>query len=151
MDPGSLTQRLKDMSQGDFNVQVVAEGWAQRSTPSLLQCFHPHVTRQRMWSRKVLLRSGETPWVAAHTLIPMSSMVGALKQLRSLRDRPLGEFLFQDPQLQRLQLEITQCEDLWGRRSLFFLRHQPILVAEFFLPALLREDAERLRAFNSSC
>ncbi len=104
-----------------------------------------------MWSRKVLLRCGETPWVAAHTLIPMSSMVGALKQLRSLRDRPLGEFLFQDPQLQRLQLEIAQSDELWGRRSLFYLRHKPILVAEFFLPALLREDAERLQAYNGPC
>jgi len=151
MDPGSLTHRLKEMSDGGFNVQVLEEGWGQRSHPGLLQCFHPHVTRQRMWSRKVLLRCGETPWVAAHTLIPISSMVGVLKQLRSLRDRPLGEFLFQDPQLQRLQLEITQCDDIWGRRSLFYLRHQPILVAEFFLPELLREDARRLRALGSVC
>ncbi len=148
MDPGSLTHRLKAMSHGKFNVQVLEEGWAQQCSPSLLQCFLPHVARQRMWSRKVLLRSGDTPWVAAHTLIPISSMIGPLKQLRNLRDRPLGEFLFQDPQLQRLQLEIAQRGELWGRRSLFYLQHRPILVAEFFLPSLLLEDANRLQAMN---
>ncbi|MGJ8690605.1 MAG: chorismate--pyruvate lyase family protein [Gammaproteobacteria bacterium] len=149
MDPGSLTHRLKAMSHENFNVRVIEEGWYQHCNPSLLQCFLPHVVRQRMWSRKVLLCCADTPWVAAHTLIPVSSMIGPLRQLRSLRDRPLGEVLFQDPQLQRLQLEITQYEDMWGRRSLFYSQDQPILVAEFFLPSLLEEDSKRMLSLNT--
>ena len=97
-----------------------------------------------MWSRKVLLRCGNTPWVAAHSLIPVSSMEGPLKRLRSLDDRPLGEFLFQDPFLERQQLEVTRCGQIWGRRSLFYSHHRPLLVAEFFLPALLEEDRRYL-------
>lgn len=143
-DPDSLTYRLKQMCPARFNVQVLHEGWQHSATPSLLQCFLPNVARQRMWSRKVLLRCGDIPWVAAHTLIPISSMEGPLKRLRTLNDRPLGEFLFQDPFLVRQQLEITRSGDFWGRRSLFYSHHRPLLVAEFFLPALLDEDRRRL-------
>lgn len=143
LDPGSLTRRLKLMSHGQFNVQVQHEGWQQHCSPSLLQCFAPHVVRERMWSRKVLLCKGTTPWVAAHSLVPISSMTGPLKRLRRLDERPLGELLFQDPRLQRLQLEIAYTNGIWGRRSLFYTRHRPLLVAEFFLPSLLAEDAQR--------
>lgn len=138
------------MAQGEFNVRVIHEGWQQHCHPSLLQCFLPHVAQQRMWSRKVLLQCGDIPWVAAHSLIPVSSMEGPLKQLRSLDTRPLGEFLFRDPCLLRLPLEFTRSEALWGRRSLFYSHHRPLLVAEFFLPGLLEEDARRLRAVAAS-
>lgn len=137
------------MSHGQFNVKVLAEGWQQHCHPSLLQCFEPHVVHARMWSRKVVLRCGQTPWVAAHSLIPMSSMEGPLKRLRRLNEQPLGEFLFRDPYLLRSQLEIAQIGDIWGRRSLFYSHHRPLLVAEFFLPALLAEDARHLLASKS--
>ncbi len=151
LDPGSLTQRLKLLSGGRFRVQVLHEGWQRHSSPALLQCFLPHVARERMWSRKVLLLCGDEPWVAAHSLIPVSSMEGPLKRLRSLNERPLGEFLFRDPHLARLQLEVTRCADIWGRRSLFYSHHRPLLVAEFFLPALMRaEQAHRSSDINAS-
>lgn len=150
LDPGSLTQRLRQMSLERFNVRVLEEGWQQHCVPSLLQCFPPHVVRERMWSRKVVLRCGETPWVAAHSLIPVSSMEGPLKRLRRLNERPLGEFLFRDHNLLRSQLEIVRAGDIWGRRSLFISHHRPLLVAEFFLPALLEDDAQRLLAINAA-
>jgi chorismate-pyruvate lyase len=33
--------------------------------------------------------------------------------------------------------QICQCDDYWGRRSLFFLDKRSLLVAEFFLPDLI--------------
>jgi chorismate--pyruvate lyase len=145
LDPGSLTQRLKERSAdaagpGQFRVRVLEEGWIRQQSPLLLQCFPSHVIRERMWSRRVLLQCGDLPWVAAHSLIPVSSMQGPLKRLRTLNDRPLGEFLFRHPQLRRDQLELTHTGAVWGRRSLFHLFERPLLVAEFFLPALLEAD-----------
>jgi chorismate--pyruvate lyase len=142
LDPGSLTSRLKALAGSEFNVRVLEECWIRHTSPSLLQCFEPHVARQRLWSRKVLLQCGDTPWVAAHSLIPISSMQGPLKRLRRLDERPLGEFLFRDPALRRYQLELTQSDSVWGRRSLFYLHDQPLLVAEFFLPALLQASRD---------
>jgi len=138
LDPGSLTARLKAMAGSQFRVRVLEEAWVHPCSPALLQCFQPHVARQRMWSRKVLLQCGQTPWVAAHSLIPHSSMQGPLKRLRRLDERPLGEFLFREPTMQRFQLELTHDDGIWGRRSLFYLHGRPLLVAEFFLPALLQ-------------
>jgi chorismate--pyruvate lyase len=138
LDPGSLTARLKELAGPQFRVRVLEEGWVHHCSPALLQCFQPHVARQRMWSRKVLLQCGQTPWVAAHSLIPLSSMQGPLKRLRRLDERPLGEFLFREPSMQRFQLELTHDGGIWGRRSLFYLHSRPLLVAEFFLPALLQ-------------
>lgn len=142
LDPGSLTARLKLLAGTGFNVRVLEEGWIRHASPSLLQCFEPHVLRQRLWSRKVLLRCGESPWVAAHSLIPVGSMQGPLKRLRRLDERPLGEFLFRNPTMHRYQLELTCSKDCWGRRSLFYVHDQPLLVAEFFLPALLQASRE---------
>lgn len=141
LDPGSLTLRLKEQSAGQFRVVVLEEGWVKRQLPGLLQCFPASVVREQMWSRRVLLQCGDTPWVAAHSLIPVSSMEGELKRLRHLHTRPLGEFLFRNPQLRRERLELTHVESVWGRRSLFQLYGKPLLVAEFFLPALLRDTA----------
>ncbi|MDP1930108.1 MAG: chorismate lyase [Gammaproteobacteria bacterium] len=144
LDPGSLTLRLKEHADGRFRVVVLEEGWVRRQLPSLLQCFSPSVASERMWSRRVLLQCGDTPWVAAHSLIPVSSMEGELKRLRHLSNKPLGEFLFRNPLLQRRQLELTQADDIWGRRSLFYLYGKPLLVAEFFLPALLHDTGIHL-------
>ncbi|MGB4247034.1 MAG: chorismate lyase [Pseudohongiellaceae bacterium] len=145
LDPGSLTLRLKQQSAGQFRVVVIEEGWVKRQLPALLQCFPASVVRERMWSRRVLLQCGDTPWVAAHSLIPVSSMNGELKRLRHLHNKPLGEFLFRHPELRREQLEITRTADIWGRRSLFHLYGKPILVAEFFLPALFRDTSAQQR------
>ncbi len=146
LDPGSLTQRLKErctdaIGTAPFRVHVLEEGWVRQQSPGLLQCFPAHVVRERMWSRRVLLQCGDVPWVAAHSLIPVSSMQGPLKRLRTLNDRPLGEFLFRHPLLRRDQLELTHTGAVWGRRSLFHLFDRPLLVAEFFLPALLEVDS----------
>lgn len=149
LDPGSLTWRLKDMAGSKFRVEVLEERWELGLSPALLQCFPSHVAGQRMWSRKVLLKNGHTPWVYAHSLIPVSSLMGPLKQLRKLSNRPLGEFLFRDYRLQRQQLEVAHLDDVTGRRSLFYLHGKPLLVAEFYLPALLDADAKCLVSSKS--
>lgn len=136
LEPGSLTQRLQLVSEGTFKVQVISEGWCYQKSGNR-DPFSVTVARQMMWSRRVLLCGLGKPWVAAHSLIPVSTLRGSLRQLVKLRDRPLGGFLFKHPSLMRCEPEIVKTEDHWGRRSLFQLEGRPLLVAEFFLPALI--------------
>jgi chorismate lyase len=136
LDPGSLTERLQMASQGTFKVQVLEEGWCYHKSGNR-DPFTTVVARQMMWSRSVLLLGQGEPWVAAHSLIPVSSLRGSLRQLVKLRDRPLGGFLFKHPSLLRCEPQIVNIGDHWGRRSLFQLEGRPLLVAEFFLPALM--------------
>ena len=137
-DSSSLTKLLIKKSGGDFRVAVCAEEWVLLPDPAVRSCFGPLESDQRFWSRKVALVGNNTPWVMAHTLIPEFSMIGPLRRVLELNERPLGEYLFSHPDLIRSGIDITPfAGDSWGRRSLFYLFEKPIMVAEFFLPAIL--------------
>lgn len=149
MDEGSLTARLQAHSAGAFAVSVLRQDWgaARTSELRLLGCR----PGQKMLVREVILHGHQQPWVFARSLVPYTSLTGRLKALRNLDNRPLGALLFQDPGMRRDPLELASIEPkhqyvdagyqpdqtLWGRRSLFYLDDQPLLVSEVFLPAFL--------------
>jgi chorismate--pyruvate lyase len=136
--PGSLTRLLKLASNNNFQVQVQAEAWEEIANSELRQQFGPLAAEHRFWSRRVVLLGAGEPWVQAHTLMPEHSLMSPLKQVLELGSRPLGEFLFEHPDLLRSHYEVARhSARTWGRRSLFLLYQKPIMVAEFFLPALM--------------
>jgi chorismate--pyruvate lyase len=140
-DSGSLTQRLVKLSQGDFQVEVVRQGWflPTRSEARALRMR----SRQHALIREVrLLGKGQT-WVYARSIIPAKTLTGRQRQLRMLGNRSLGSLLFSDPSMRRGPLQISQLlldtgERVWARRSLFYLSGKPLLVCEVFLPELLQ-------------
>lgn len=141
-DTGSLTKLLVTLSNNHFQVQLVSEDWVIPTSATLIQHFGPIAPMHRFWSRKVLLLGKGEPWVAAHTLIPEHSFCSPLQQVMELNTKPLGEFLFSHPELVRGEMDFaTIATQGWARRSLFFLYQKPIMVAEFFLPALLARIA----------
>lgn len=137
-EQGSLTRFLKLASDGQFRVQVLEEHEQTIANALLRSEFGPLAEEHCVWSRKVALYGRGQPWVLAHTLMPAHSELSELKQVRELGSKPLGEFLFDHPDLQRSHLHFTNLPSgIWGRKSLFFLFGKPIMVAEFFLPELL--------------
>jgi chorismate--pyruvate lyase len=152
-DEKSLTKRLQQRCNGSFAVDVLSEQVCQPQ----LQEARKLMMGQRHWARirQVLLLCNGEPWVAARTIIPLSTLRGPLRRLRYLKNRPLGAFLFADPHLERGEIEVAQLtynapplslltgecgntnESPWARRSLFKLRGRPVLVAEVFLNALI--------------
>ncbi|MFM1897706.1 MAG: hypothetical protein RLZZ385_2780 [Pseudomonadota bacterium] len=138
LDEGSLTRSLQQLSKGDFRVMLVDEGWTRCRTAALLDLLEPPYRNQRMWSRKVVLVGCGQPWVAAHTLVPQGSLDSPLQQVKKLRSRPLGAFLFRHPRLCRSRMLVAPTPAGWGRCSVFRLFDRPILVAEYFLPDLIR-------------
>jgi chorismate lyase len=138
-DPGSLTKRLKGLSGDHFAVDVMEERWQSDLPIAVRKLFGPVANSHRFWSRKVTLLGCDTPWIRAHTLVPEHSLFGPLKKVMELNSQPLGEYLFNHPDLVRGAMDVTLLgRDTWGRRSLFYLFGKPVLVAEFFLPALLK-------------
>lgn len=145
LDNGSLTAKLIELSGGEFEVEVLRQYVGR---PSLSE-------RRRLglglggWVlvREVVLRGRGEPWVFARSLVPLTSLVGPLRQLRHLRARPLGAFLFAQPKLEREPMEVSRIlpadtyvpeslqgnARLWGRRSVFRLSGKPLLVSEVFL------------------
>jgi chorismate--pyruvate lyase len=135
--PGSLTKKLQSISNGTFFVRVISEGWVYRSVSPQSQLTRVGNGKILMWSRRVQLGGHGESWVAAHSLIPVTTLRGANRQLIHLGNKPLGGFLFKQQGLMRGETQICRYQNHWGRRSLFFLDNRPLLVAEFFLPALI--------------
>jgi len=147
LDRGSLTERLLEKSGGEFRVQVLRQQWGvARHDEAKLLGIKP---RQAALIREVLLYGKGQPWVYARSILPAKSMDRCLRHLKRLGNKPLGAVLFSDPHMQRSQIEIallhpkqlpiTIDDTAWGRRSVFFLKHQPLLVSEIFLPAFVKQ------------
>jgi chorismate--pyruvate lyase len=157
LDRSSLTLRLQRACPGSFRVEVVS----QRMEPPLLSEARAlrRPPQELALVRQVRLCCGEQPWVFARTVIPLPSLRGGLRQLALLGNRPLGSVLFADPTMHRSAVEVTrigrgkrlfaramvgvtdgysEAQEIWGRRSVFTLQGQPLLVSEFFLPPLAR-------------
>lgn len=148
LDESSLTRRLQQSCAGNFHVELISLGW-QRPLLDEAQTLGVRPW-QRALIRQVRLWCDDQPWVFARTVIPMSSLRGRQRRLVHLGTRPLGAYLFADPALQRSPIQVARVDSgsrllaacplsqatLWGRRSVFKLHNHPLLVSEFFLPAL---------------
>ncbi len=151
-DKNSLTTRLMEASDGQFSVKVESEKWClpQRNERLLLGLRHG----EYVFVRQVYLLCKGTPWVFARSIIPVKAANGQLKGLTRLGNKSLGSVLFNNPNIQRSGIALTQvsaqhdmfatattfskrkASQIWGRRSKYTIRNQPLLVSEFFLPDL---------------
>jgi chorismate lyase len=150
-DSGSLTSRLINHCNGQFSVKVLSVKRAT-PTPDEVEALGLKLRNQAI-IRQVLLLCDGLPVVYARTVIPVSSLRGALRGIVQLGNKSLGAVLFADKSMHREPMEVTslkashKCyawtqyqgnEPVWGRRSVFRLRNQKLLVSEFFLPILLK-------------
>ncbi|HBC17259.1 MAG TPA: chorismate--pyruvate lyase, partial [Alcanivorax sp.] len=82
------------------------------------------------------------PVVAARSVLPLTSLTGANRSLGHMGSRSLGLELYKRPTCLRDQVWArlgSPAEAMpvcWGRQSRFIKRGEPLLVAEYFLPAL---------------
>jgi chorismate--pyruvate lyase len=156
LEPGSLTQRLRQCCDGLFHVSLLDQQLQRplRDEARLLG-RPPH---ELALVRQVRLCCDGKPWVFARTVIPLPSLKSGLKRIDQLGNRPLGELLFSDPDMQRSTVQLSRLwpghplhrlsgatpnAPLWGRRSVFTLYRCPLLVSEFFLPQLLERGMQR--------
>lgn len=142
-EAGSLTARLQALAHGRLQVQVLSEGWA---LPTRDECRQLGLRGGRLaWIREVRLHCDGETWVQARSVLPRSSLAGSGRRLTRLGNRSLGALLFRNPRLLRGDIAIAalqlQGSTVWARRSALHLHGHPVLVAEAFLPALLRHAA----------
>lgn len=153
LDPASLTRRLQCVCDKRFSVLVLRQGWG-RPLASERRVLGGK-RGERAVIREVQLMCDATPWVFARTVIPVRTLRGRQRRLTRLGSKSLGAALFADPQLRRGEMEVSRVDPgeslyghgadmlyaadaVWGRRSVFWVDGKPLLVSEFFLPALLR-------------
>ncbi|GAA5315218.1 MAG: chorismate lyase [Candidatus Pelagadaptatus aseana] len=148
LDKGSLTERLLHRFTGEFSVEVLSERWGTASADEARVLGLG--LRDRVLIREVLLYGGGQPCVYARSILPSSSLTGRLRVLTQLANKPLGAWLFKQPDLHRDPIEVADFSlpqsplppiikshsPGWGRRSVFYVDNRPILVAEIFLAPL---------------
>lgn len=154
-DSGSLTERLKKTFPEPFQVMVLFHDWGQAQEDEQLLLD----AAGRTLVREVVLHCHGVPLVFARSIIPEHTISQGNDDLLCLGTRPLGAHLFANPALKRgpfqqIKLSVPELkarylevfsgmpqDDLWGRRSVFQLNAQPLLVSEFFLPNFLSQLA----------
>lgn len=154
LDPGSLTTRLSSYCPGRFRVEVLSQVWRAPQHNEIRRLGMRE--RQVSFIREVYLYCDDEPMVFARTVIPRRTLSGKQKHLADLGSRSLGSVLFADPHMHRDEIEVAYMNageglyhkavsvllrapvGIWGRRSVFYLEHKPLLVSEIFLPAITR-------------
>jgi chorismate--pyruvate lyase len=148
LDPNSMTARLKRHCQ-IFHVKVLG----QHIEPCQAAEANSAISaNEDVLVREVLLYCDNKAQVFARSLLPLNSLTGAEQQLANIGSQPLGQVLFANKLLKRGNIEVAcfdqqssvgelvqklampMSQPLWGRRSLFYIQHKPIMVAEVFLP-----------------
>ena len=150
-ESGSLTQRLRNFYGNAVAVKVLLQRWHKPflSERRLLQLPE----HQYSLTREVLLHVNGKPLILARTIIPVTTIKAAKRNLSQLGNRPLGEIIFSYPKLERIAMDValinlstwTQSaiadaaidQSIWGRRTVFAIAHKQMLVSEFFLPEIL--------------
>jgi chorismate--pyruvate lyase len=157
IDTASLTERLQALCGPAFGVRLRRQGWRR---PAFGERAALGMEDHRVaLVREVHLLRGSTPLVFARTVMPAEALRGRGRRLARLGNRPLGALLFADPRIRRAGIEVARIRpgddfhaaaiehrraergaEIWGRRSLFLIGEQPLLVNEIFLPALLERE-----------
>lgn len=145
---GSLTAHVRARCPEQFGLRLLRQRVAppRRDEAALLRI----PPGGRALVREVELCCGPRPLVVARTIIPLASLRGRQQRLAGLGRRPLGALLFADRSARREPYQIARLTlrqagiaqpppvavPVWGRRAVFRLGGAPLLVSEFFLPAL---------------
>lgn len=154
LSDGSLSRRLA-LSFGGFKVQVLNQGTAP-ATDAELRLLREHaihgVQVQRCHVREVVLWGDGQPLVHARSVLPAVQARLTWRAVRGLAQRPLADLLFglhaarctrlgslrESPLRARRRGDKLGWADhpLWSRRSVFTRRGVPLLVTEWFAPAV---------------
>ena len=154
-ETGSLTRRLQKIDAGGFSVQLLGGHWLP-SLPDETDILGITNT-ELVYQREVRLMLGNTAAVYARTLIPRATFNAMRHRFLSLGNQSLGEMLFTDPTVERGSIDVAclkpgqwlyematgeekiRPDELWARRSSFYLKGKVLLVNEIFLTDLIRD------------
>ena len=124
LDGQSLTAKLRDKYE-DFKVNVLSQ---EQDNPydcelKLLAASN----NQTFIVREVELIGSQRPVVIARSLIPLTADTSEILKIGA---KPLGEILFNDPEIKRGHLEVGSFNKSWARRSTFKIGKTKLLVSE---------------------
>ncbi len=147
---GSLTNRLRNMSDGKMIFRLLFANWGSANSDER-QILNLEA-QEPTWVRRIEHCYKNRLWVSARVIFPKSTIKATKNTLSGLGIQPLGDLIFKDSSLKRqsftyclLNKEQNYCPTLtpiitaahtnaWARRSVLYFQNQPLLITEIFMP-----------------
>lgn len=154
LESGSLTQQLESYCPGELCLELTGQSW-QRPLFNEAKALCLHAGAYAL-VREIYLKCNNLPWVYGRSIIPASTFTGAERRLAHWGRRSLGDYLFSERKARRGRIEIAKISpedrlfllavknldieetELWGRRSMFYIKNKPLLVVEIFLADVIK-------------
>ena len=131
-ESGSITSRIKSFS--DFKLKLLRDspGEVDAAVDDLIISNYKENN-----IREVLLYSDEEPLIYAKSIIPLETIRLGLDVLGNLKENPLGDILFSNPEIKKEYMLFSKFElnkkIFYGRKGIYTVRGFPFSVCEIFL------------------
>ena len=132
IEPGSITSRIKSFS--DFKLELLRDGPGEvdAADDDLIIANYKENN-----IREVLLYSDEEPLIYAKSIIPLETIRLGLGVLGNLKENPLGDILFSNPEIKKEYMLFSKFESnkkiFYGRKGIYTVKSFPFSVCEIFL------------------
>ena len=131
-EPGSITSRIKSFS--DFKLKLLRDGLGEvdaNEDDLIISNYRENNIRE------VLLYSDEEPLIYAKSVIPLETIRLGLGVLGNLKENPLGDILFSNPEIKKEYMLFSKFESnkkiYYGRKGIYTVKGFPFSVCEVFL------------------
>ena len=131
-ESGSITSRIKSFS--NFRLKLLRDG------PGKLDASEDDliITNYKENNiREVVLYSDEEPFIYAKSILPLETIRLGLGALGNLKENPLGDILFSNPQIKKKYMLFAKFElnkrIFYGRKGIYTVKGYPFSVCEIFL------------------
>ena len=131
-EPGSITSRIKSFS--DFKLELLRDGPGEVDAADddlIISNYKENNIRE------VLLYSDESPLIYAKSIIPLETIRLGLGVLGNLKENPLGDILFSNPEIKKEYMLFSKFESnkkiFCGRKGIYTVKGFPFSVCEIFL------------------
>ena len=131
-ESGSITSRIKSFS--NFRLKLLRDGPGEVDTAE----DNLIITNYKENNiREVVLYSDEEPFIYAKSILPLETIRLGLGALGSLKENPLGDILFSNPQIKKKYMLFAKFESnkriFFGRKGIYTVKGYPFSVCEIFL------------------
>ena len=131
-EPGSITSRIKSFS--NFRLKLLRDGPGE---VDIIEDDLIIANYEENNIREVILYSDEKPLIYAKSIIPLTTIRLGLGVLGNLKENPLGDILFSNPEIKKKYMLFAKFESnkkiFCGRKGIYVVKGYPFSVCEIFL------------------
>ena len=131
-ESGSITSRIKSFS--NFRLKLLRDGPGEVDATEddlIISNFEENNIRE------VVLYSDKEPFIYARSILPFETIRLGLGALGNLKENPLGDILFSNPEIKKKHMLFAKFESnkriFYGRKGIYAVKGYPFSVCEIFL------------------